>query len=42
MAEEEVNIHRAALFENEAYVVTCMAVDELQGILAVARRADYG
>lgn len=42
MERKDVVVHKASLYENEPYSVECMAVDDVQGILAVARRADYG
>ncbi|EJD76327.1 hypothetical protein LOAG_16714 [Loa loa] len=35
-------VHECDLFEHEPYTVNCLALDERQGILSVARHSDFG
>ncbi|VDN03883.1 unnamed protein product [Thelazia callipaeda] len=37
----DIEVHECDLFEHEPFVVDCLALDERQGILCVARHSDY-
>lgn len=39
---DDFEVHECDLFEHEPYTVDCLALDERQGILSVARHSDYG
>lgn len=37
----DFEVHECDLFEHEPYTVDCLALDERQGVLGVARHSDF-